>query len=206
MENNISAIGDRGTCVCFSGCRICKGVCVKLLDRNIRICINSTCTIAVSEQVHGFICHTDHYADIVSLCHKTGNVSYQIGSLLLAEHQTSNIGQVNGSVINNSKLTLRICFRSLLGSVCQHIAYADDQVVLFINKRLNVWNVVCISRGLKIIYLNAKILCRLLKTLPGRLVEGTVIYTAYVCYKTDLVFGSVFFLTCCLCFSFFFFC
>ena len=126
----------------------CKGVCVELLDGYIRVRIQGTCTVTVTKLVHGLVCHTCYITDVVGLggltCYKTS----QVGSLLCAEHQAGNVRKVDGCVIYDRKLDIRVLLCCGSGCICKHVTDADDQVILLICEGLQVRCVVCIGAGL----------------------------------------------------------
>ena len=142
MEDDICAVGNCGIGIALSACGICERIGVKLLNLHIRIGIQCACTIAVAKEVHVVVCHTDYKTDVVGLCHQTSHIAYQIGSLLLLEHQTAYIVKLDGRIVNDCKLHVRVRLCCGSGSVCKHVAYTDDEIALFINECLNVGNVI----------------------------------------------------------------
>ena len=166
MEDDVSAVGDSSVGIGLSGSRICERVYIELLNSDIRICIDSTCAVSVSKLVHGFVCHTDYKTDVVGLGHQACNITYQVGALLVFEHQAGNIVKINRGIINNGKSGVRIFFCHRFGRVCQHIAYTDDQVILFIYEGFQVRNIVRIGSGFQVVDLYAKIFSCSLKTFP----------------------------------------
>ena len=193
VVDNVSALGDHinGSGLTDSG--VTEGVGVVLQNFSLGVGRLDTGDVANGELVHGLREHTLNVTNGVGLGHHTGNQTYQVGSLVLSEHQASHVGQIDGAVIDDSELLIGVGLSSLLGSGSQHVAHADDQVVIVIDKGLDVALIVSVGLGLQIADLETAVgLLQGSQALPGSLVKGLVVDAAHVGNHTDLIGLSVF--------------
>ena len=108
------------------------------------------------------------------------------------EDKAGYVRQIDGRIIDDSEFGIRVSFCCCSRCISKHVANADDQIIILINKSLQVRSIVSVRSGFQIVNSHTKLLACSLKSFPGRLVEGTIVYTTYVSDQTYFELRSIF--------------
>ncbi|MNW53043.1 hypothetical protein D3C74_305860 [compost metagenome] len=129
--------------------------------------------------------HPTDEADFICFCRQTGYHADQEGTFIFGKSNGLYVWSVN-NVVDDRHLHIRIRVSNLFRCIAQVETDRPSQVVTALHKLSQVRNVVGALGTLQIFVLDPLFLVHGYECFPCGLVEGFVVYAAYVGYETDL--------------------